>query len=64
MPEPKGWHPDPMEPTVLVELLKDELDECKKEIDRLRAQNRLQVRILNDRGVESYGCGVFRVREV
>lgn len=59
---PEGWHPDPTtDDTAMIELLRDELDACKAEIQRLREQNRLQVRILNDRGVQSMGCGVFRV---
>lgn len=50
----EGWHPDPMQPDVLNELLKDELDACRKEIERLRRLLR------NFSALEPLGCGVWR----
>lgn len=58
---PEGWHPETDDD---IDILRAELDACRAEIERLRAQNRLQRRILNDRGVQSFGCGVFRVTEL
>lgn len=54
----EGWHPETDDD---IDILRAELDACKAEIARLREQNRLQARILNDRGVQSFGSGVFRV---
>lgn len=57
----EGWHP---ETETDIDLLRDELDACRAEIDRLREQNRLLHRVLNDQGAQSFGCGVFRVTPV
>lgn len=54
----EGWHPETDDD---IDILRAELDACRAEITRLREQNRLLHRIFNDRGVESMGCGIFRV---
>ena len=62
MPDPEAWHPNPgTDAEAMNELLRDELDACREEIARLRAQNKLLLDIGNDRDVQSYGCGVYRV---
>ncbi len=57
----EGWHPDPQGTDALNELLKDELDACRDEIARLRAQNKLLLALGEDRDVQTFGCGVYRV---
>lgn len=56
------WHPDPStDHAAMNELLRDELDACKEEIKRLRAQNKLLLALGEDRDVQTFGCGVYRV---
>lgn len=57
-----GWHPNPgTDAEAMIEILRDELDACKDEIKRLRAQNKLLLALGEDRDVQTFGCGVYRV---